>query len=351
MAARSGVPGRALVGLAGACLLGACAGLGAANGNGPLSVTDSAPGAADPFVTQPGAPYLAAIHAVVADSATVWIETDLVKRWLQGRAAFEATLGVVAAEARLPGVAGVKIADELGYGDGLNTPQAAQSFLDAAAAGLRVRLPHTQILVDMVVPELGCLPGRTDLGMWPRQCAAMQERATPAASLAAVDGYLGSGDIDVLDLSAGLRPDAEYAAIGVSRDDAMRQAWAEVARRGWGQEVRLQARKALAHPGAYAGDAAAAERDLHTFVDIPLASGAKAVDIWTWRQTYDGQVVRLMDPGLVDNGLWDGLRARSEKGVQLWTHMTPSSLEVGLSRDVAAMTQVMSAVFVAAGTG
>ena len=327
----------------------ACAPPGTAAGGAARPGVDAT--VSDPPPTHPGAPYLAAIHAVVADSARVWVETDLVKRWLQGPTAFQATLHVVADLARQPGVDGVKIADELGYGDGLTSPAEVQAFLDAAATGLRALVPDTKVLVDMVVPELGCLPGRTDLGAWPQLCAAQQERAYPSDTLPAVDAYLASGDIDVLDLSAGLRPDAEYAAVGVSPDEAMRQAWLEVARRGWAGEVRLQARKALAHPGAYTGDAVTAQRDLHTFVDIPLAMGAKAVDIWTWRQTYDGQIVRLMDPGLGNNALWAGLVARRQEGAQLWTHMTPSSLEIGLARDVAAMTQVMSAVFVAAGTG
>jgi hypothetical protein len=306
---------------------------------------------ADPVAVRPGAAYVAAIKAVVADGARVYVETDLVKRWLQGPSAFRSTVAVVAAMASMPGVDGVKIADELGYRDGLTSPAAVQAFLDAAATALHARLPHTKILVDMVVPDLGCLPGSTDLGAWPQACAQAQEQLTPAATMTAVDGYLASGDIDVLDLSAGLRPDSEYQSIGVSRDDAMRQAWVEVARRGWGSEVRLQARKALAFPGDYLGDAATAEADVHTFVDIPLSEGARAVDIWTWRQVYQGQVVRLMNPGLADNALWAALLSRRQQGADLWTHMTPSSLEIGLSADVGAMTQVMSTVFVAAGTG
>jgi hypothetical protein len=350
------VPG--VCGLTGAALLCACS-AGTVAGAGPATTGSSsrtgpaatASATTDPVPAQPGATYVAAIEAVVAQGARVWVEADLVKRWLQGRAAFESALNVVVALAGLPGVDGVKIADELGYHDGLKDPAAAQAFLDAASRGIRERRPNTKILIDVVIPELGCLPGSSGLGVWPGLCAARQRQADPTATLSAVDGYLRSGDIDVIDISAGLRPDTEYQNVGVSRDDAMRLAWAEIERRGWAKLVRLQARKALAHPGAYAGDAASAERDLHTFVDIPLSMGAQAVDVWTWRQTYQGQIVRLMNPGLVDNPLWDGLRLRRQGGEKLWTHMTPSSLEIGLSRDVTEMTQVMSAVFVAAGTG
>jgi hypothetical protein len=357
MGARRRHVARGVCGLTAAVLLGACSASSTA-GAGPMpgSASDSSPAAtasatAAPVPARPGAKYVAAINAVVADGARVWVEADLVKRWLQGPAAFQSALALVVALAGLRGVDGVKIADELGYHDGLKDAASAQAFLDAAARGIRQRRPNTKILIDMFVPELGCLPGSHSYGTWPAWCAARQRQAYPAISLSAVDGYLRSGDVDVIDISAGLRPDTEYQALGVSRDEAMRLAWTEVNRRGWAGLARLQARKALAHPGAYPGDAVTAEADLRTFVDIPLSMGAQAVDIWTWRQTYQGQIYRLMDPGLVDNALWDGLRARKQGGEQLWTHMTPSSLEIGLSRDVGEMTQVMSTVFVAAGTG
>jgi hypothetical protein len=356
MTARTRLAAWGVCGLAAASLLCACSGGTTARAGSTTSGTSSRPASsassiATPLPTRPGAKYVAAINAVVADGARVWVEADLVKRWLQGPAAFQAALTVVVALAGLRGVDGVKIADELGYHDGLKDAAAAQAFLDAASRGIRERRPNTKILIDMYLPELGCLPGSRSFGSWPASCAARQRQAYPAIALSAVDGYLRSGDIDVIDISAGLRPDAEYQALGVSREEAMKLAWTEVNQRGWARLARLQARKALAHPGAYPGDAATAEADLHTFVDIPLSMGAQAVDIWTWRQTYQGQIYRLMDPGLVDNALWDGLRARSQGGDQLWTHMTPSSLESGLSRDLAEMTQVMSTVFVAAGTG
>jgi hypothetical protein len=114
--------------------------------------------------------------------------------------------------------------------------------------------------------------------------------------------------------------------------------------------VVLQARKALAHPGAYPDSAAAAAHDLNVFVDIPRQLGAVGVDVWTWRQTYRGQVVRLMDPKLQPNPLWNGLQARGQDAV-LFTHFTPSSVERGLHEDMEVLAQVFSGVFVAAGLG
>ena len=88
----------------------------------------------------------------------------------------------------------------------------------------------------------------------PCGCAGRTPRtANPGASLEAVDGYAASG-VDVIDLSAGLQDDSWYVAQGSSRDEAMRQSWREAVRR-WGTRVTLQARKALAHPGSYSGDA------------------------------------------------------------------------------------------------
>jgi hypothetical protein len=115
--------------------------------------------------------------------------------------------------------------------------------------------------------------------------------------------------------------------------------------------VTLQARKALAHPGRYTGSAQTAERDVHTFVDIPLAHGAKAVDIWTWSQPYQHETYQLTDPGLADNALIAALQSRRAKGAHLWTHMSPSSLQRGVEQDVTAATAIFDAVLVASGTG
>lgn len=316
-------------------------------GTAPAPALAQAIGAIAPATT----PYARAVDAVTASGGRVWIETDLLRRWLAGPASFEAAVDQVAALARRRGVDGIKIADELGYEDGTTGAAQVRAFLHDAAAALRAAVPGRRLLVDLLVPELGCLPWRGPTLPAAARCAADQDRRYPAITSSAVDGYLRSGDIDVLDLSVGLRDDATYAAWGVPRDVAVREAWQHAQDRGWDREVRLQARKALAHPGAYNGGAAVARRDVTTFVDTPISAGATAVDVWTWRQTYQGAVVRLLDPGLADNDLWRALLARHRRGAALWTHLSPSSLEVDLAKDVAVLRTVFDVVFVAAGTG
>lgn len=338
----------------GSSLSGSRVGSGASS-VAPPSAGPSAPGLSggghgDP-AGSPGEKYVRAVDAVVRHGARVWIETDLVRRWQQGPGSFREAVAVVAALARRPGVDGIKIADELGYRDGLANPSEVSAFLRDSAAALRAAAPGRLILVDLIVPELGCLPWREQTDSRADECAQRARDRDPAATLEAVDGYVASGHLDVVNLSAGLREDSEYRARDVDRDTAMREAWAEVQRRGWGTKVTLQARKALAHPGTYRGGRLAAERDLRTFLDTPLESGARAADVWTWRQGYRGDVVRLLDPGLEDNDLWAGLKARHDAGGELWTHLSPSSLEVGLDQDIARLVEVFNTVLVAAGTG
>ena len=83
-------------------------------------------------------------------------------RWQEGPVSFDDAIGRVAALARRPGVAGVKITDELGYHDGMDDPREVRQFLADTANDLRTLAPGTKILVDMVVPDLGCLPWRAD---------------------------------------------------------------------------------------------------------------------------------------------------------------------------------------------
>lgn len=294
--------------------------------------------------------YLAAMDRAHRDGLTVWIEADLVKRWRAGPEAFRQGIDVIAREATVPGVAGVKIADELGYHDGLDSTRQVTAFLDASAAALRGAAPRARILIDMVVPVLGCLPGRPDIAT-AVACAAAADRSYPQLSLSAVDGYLARHDVDVLDLSTGLLDATTYAAWGSSLDDAQVAAWTEVTRRGWDRLVTLQARKALAHPGSDGDSVASVNAALTTFVDIPQRYGAVAVDVWTWRQRYRGEVYRLADPGLRGNALWAGLVDRHHDGVRLFTHFSPYSVEVGVDADLQMLATAFTDVFVAAGTG
>jgi hypothetical protein len=335
--------------------------LAACSGGGPTRSEEAAtsqPPHVSPTLPVPalgtlpsGDPYVEAMDMFARRGVQVWVETDLVGRWLEGPRSFDEAIGRVAALARRPGVAGVKIADELGYYDDMPSVLEVRKFLATTAADLRALAPGTKILVDMVVPDMGCLPWMSGAFPQARQCATRAAAKTPAASMVAVDTYLASGDIDVLDLSTSLLDPAEYHSWGLTRDQAQKEAWAEAKRRGWDKVVSLQARKALAFPGSYPGDGATAMADVHTYIDLPVQAGAKAVDVWTWRQTYQDQVVRLMDPGGAPNPLWNRLSTAHDRGIFLLTHYTPSSVEVSAQVDVDHIAEVFRGVFVAAGTG
>lgn len=324
-------------------------GLGTTPGpaDGPLPSALPLPPVVDGTAAPPIDDYERAIDAARQRGIRVWIETDLVKRWLAGKESFQSATARVAVLAKRPGVAGIKIADELGYQDGLGSADQVQRFLTDTAAALRASAPGRPLLVDLLVPELGCLPG--DNRAAARSCAAGQRSRYPQLTVAAVDGYFASRTIDVVDLSTNLQTDNAYNSWGVNRDIAQQDAWDEVRRRGWGNVVRLQARKAMAHPGEYRADDAKAM--LTTYVDIPRRNGAAAVDIWAWRQNYQNDIYRLADPGLKTNALWDALRDRHAAGAVLFTHFSPHSVEVGLEADLDMIATVFTDVFVAAGTG
>jgi hypothetical protein len=296
-------------------------------------------------------PYLSAVRAAVRDHLTVWIETDLATRWLVGPASFRAGIRRVAFLANRPGVAGVKIADELGYQDGLTRPAQIRRFLLAASRALHAAAPHARILVDVVLPELGCLPGRQPAGSLAAACAAQAAHAYPQLTLPQVTGYLRLHAVGVLDVSTGLLDPGTYASWGTSLDAAQAAAWQEMKRLGWPGLVRLQARKALAHPGAFPGGPAQAQADMRAYVEIPLSDGAQAVDIWAWHQTYEGALYQLMNPGLRPNALWAALERQRRAHHVLLTHMSPTSLEGGLRTNLAKIATVFTGVFLPAGTG
>jgi hypothetical protein len=304
-----------------------------------------------PAPLSPVASYRAAVDVALADHLRVWIEADLVKRWEEGPKWFRAAVSRVAVLANRPGVIGIKVADELGYNDGMNSVSKIRQFLSDTAKALHAATPGKLILVDMVVPQLGCLPGHQPAGSPAAACAAQAEADYPQLSLPWVDGYLRMHAIDVLDLSTYLQSDGTYAGWGTTTDAAQTVAWREVNRRGWPSLVRLQARKALAHPASYQGTAREAAAAVHTFIDIPLANGARAVDIWTWRQAYEGAMYQLMDPGLRPNVLWDQLAQRRRAGDLLFTHMSPHSVESGLRSDLGKIATVFTSIFLPAGTG
>jgi len=320
------------------------------SGGPPAGRTKGHDGAFAP-VSASSDPYAASIDMFHRLGLQVWVDSDLVSRWQDGQQSFHAALVRDAALAQRPGVVGIKVADELGYNDGLDTPQQVQQFLDATAKGLHQLVPDTKILVDMVVPDLGCLPWLASRLPQAGQCAAQERSDYPAATMKAVSGYLASGTIDELDLSTGLRDPDEYASWGIGVDEAQRAAWAEAHRLGWQNEVTLQSRHAMAHPGSYPSDGATAWTDVHTYVQIPIQEGAHAVQVWTWQQGYDGQTVRLVDPGLHTNALWQALIAARRSGAFMTTTFTPSSVEKSPEADARMIAQVFKGVYVAAGTG
>ncbi len=295
--------------------------------------------------------FAATVELAHSDGLGVWIEADLVKRWLQGASSFQAALYQIGALARLPGVKGIKIADEMAYHDGLTSVAQVRAFLSAAKSGLGKYAPGKPLLVDMVLPEMGCLPNHEPPLRWSTICQVRARGQYPALTLDAVDGYLHMGAIGVLDLSTDLLPDATYLGWGVDRNIAQNDAWAVAVGRGWDRLTQLQGRKALAHPGTYTESMAQTEADLKTFVDLPMQHGAQAIDIWTWRQRYKGDIYRLADPGAKPNALWQALQARRAAGAHLVTHISPHSVETDLQADLKMISTVFTDVFVAAGTG
>ena len=100
----------------------------------------------------------------------------------------------------IPGTVGFKVADELGYHDGLTTRAQVLAFLGATRAALTRVAPQAQVLVDAVVPELGCLPGHDAGGA---ECAREVRATSPGATVDTVSSYLSAGLVDRLDLRAG----------------------------------------------------------------------------------------------------------------------------------------------------
>lgn len=296
-------------------------------------------------------PYVGLANMLHARHVRIWWEADLVARWLEGPAAFDAAVARLGRLAQVPGTVGFKIADEIGYGDGLRSPDDVERFLTDAHQALARVAPGKRLLVDAIVPDLGCLPWR---GAAQQSCADAARRDYPAATADAMTRYLHSGTLDNLDLSTGLLDASFYASRGLTVHQAQQEAWAHVVSWGWAQLTTLQARKALAAAGGYQGSAADAADDTAVYVDVPVASGAKAVDIWTWRQAYDGQTVSLLDAGLGTNPLWTSLLRRHASGVHLFTHMTPSQLPTApraYAHECDLAAAAFTDVFVAAGTG
>lgn len=318
----------------------------------PPKVTQLAPGPwPSRSVTPSGAktPYQRAVDAAAARGLEVWLDVDLAQRWLQGPRSFMGTIRRLAPLARRPGVVGFKIADELGYQDGFQTAGQVRAFLADAAAGLRRIAPRKLILADILVPELGCAEGVLASIVSSSMCAQQARARYPALSLSNVNTYVRSGDLDAIDLSTDLLPATTYESWGITQAQAQRAAWREVAILRWSSYVTVRERHALAHAGSYTGSATDAQRDAHIFASIPLSEGAAGLDVWAWQQVEDGVVMRLMDPGLRSNALWRMLTGLHDRGIEMYTSFTPSSIDQGIRPDMAKLARVFTGVMVAAG--
>jgi hypothetical protein len=335
----------ALVLLATAC--------GASGGEPPTSSDGPSPSnAGSTAPAAPVAPYAGAVRQANALGLKVWIDADLGARWLAGPESFQVGVRRLGTLAALPGVVGIVIADELGYEDGFtNDVGAIMRFLHDAASALHEAAPGKLILIDLVVPQLGCAPNLPAVADHTASCMADAASRYPDLTLENVDTMLASGTVDVVDLSTYLGSEDTYRGWGITIDQAQTAAWEEVRRRGWEGEVALRARKALAFPGAYPGDANQAARDLHTYVDIPVSLGAAGADIWTWLQPYQGQIYHLLDPGPHPNPLWQGLARLHRDGTALSTHFSPSYVQRSVGDDLTTISSAFTDVFVAAGVG
>ena len=292
-----------------------------------------------------------AVAAARAHGLRVWLESDLVERWKAGPASFDSAIAAIAGLAARPGVVGVKIADELGDRDGMSGAQIIRFLRDSRAA-LHANAPGKLVLIDVIGYELSCAPGIAQAATQSRSCEARERAAHPGVTLATIQQIVDSGYVDVIDLSTDMQDPAVYRSWGITRADAQRAAFAEIHRRGWDHKVRIQTRKALAFPTTRIPDASTAAEMLPDFVDVPMSAGARAVDVWTFNQFYDGRFVHLMAPGQSGDVLWSGLLARHRHGDALFTHYSPTfPLGASVDADMGAIAQAFTDVFIAAGTG
>ena len=303
---------------------------------------------------QPRPQYAALVDAVVAKGGRVWIETDLLKAWLEGPERYDSVLSTVLSLADRAGVDGIKIADELGYRDGAS-PEEVRDFLARDHLGhSRAACPGTRCSSTSSCRELGCLRvgARRHRRTSSRDaCAEAARSKNPASTLAAVDGYIAAGWPGRHRPESGAAQPEQVRSLGHLRDagdgHGLVRGRPSMGRQGAGCRLgrRWRRRTAMREPRPTRppmSTRSSTSRSQH---------GAKSVDIWTWRQPYKGGSYMLTNPGLVPNALVEELRKRRARGADLWTHMTPSSLHVGLAPDVEAATALFSTIFVASGTG
>ncbi|MFD8559687.1 hypothetical protein ACFV1N_20600 [Streptosporangium canum] len=269
----------------------------------------------------------------------IWLDADLTTIWQNGPDQLKATVDRLAQQAAKPGVAGVKIAYDLGLRNFTSTKQ-IQRFVTETSGALRAALPAgRQIAIDVPAPpELGCGTSQP--------CQQALRTKYPLLTLAHVESYVLTGAVDVVNVSSGLFS-SDYKQWKIPLERALTQQWLRLRARGWDTRVHLGAREiGLAHRDATSKvSKAAAEAAVTARVDQPLRTGGvRSVVLWTHRQTWDGATWRLTDTGLNPNNVWNALIRRKALGRIAITY-NPHEPEKTIDEDLQVLSQVATEVY------
>ncbi|MFI7049095.1 hypothetical protein [Streptosporangium sandarakinum] len=282
----------------------------------------------------------------------IWLEADLTTTWLEATRRgnseqFKAAVDQLAQQAAKPGVAGIKIAYDLGIRN-FSSAEEIQRFVAETSAALRAALRtavpegRRQLAIDVVVPELGCGANTA--------CQKGLQAKYPLLTLERVEKYVLTGGVDVVNISSGLFA-TDYQTYKIPLERALTNQWVRLRMRGWDTRVLLGAREiGLAHRGdtptkgtketTKAAEAAVAAR-----VDQPVnTGGVRSVVLWTHRQTWDGATWRLTDAGLAPNPVWNSLTRRKNLG-RIAIAFNPHDPEKSITEDLEVIGQVATEVY------
>ena len=214
-------------------------------------------------------------------------------------------------------------------------------------AGAAAAAPHKLILVDMIVPELGCMPGHQPpwATSWPAPATAQaptrSSRCRRSAAICSCTRRRARSQYRhaVGHHVRGLGDPADTAQVRPGGRSAVRAGRAgsgcTLARRS---PIRATTRAARPRPPDCA---------CSLTCRWPTARGRERVDL---APGVRGAIYRLLIPGMRPNALWAAGGAAA-RGSVLFTHLTPRSVEVRLDGDLATIAPVFTDVFVPAGTG
>ncbi|MGV9387244.1 hypothetical protein ACWDRB_66520 [Nonomuraea sp. NPDC003707] len=309
--------------------------------------TTSPTNSSEPATTSPGgSPVTDAIAAAKTARLRVWVESNLADDYQEGDTQFQAALRSLITAAKQPGVVGVKFADNLGY-SGFTSDQEVTTFLARATSALRTALPGKRLAISVVVPELGCGSSQP--------CIEAMRAKAPLASKQRVDHYLKVAGVDRVEIASGLfgRALAQYQvtdpktrkATSITPAMATQAQWMSIKVLGWDTLAQIGSREyGLAHEGDTSGwDKATATAQIDARVGSAIGLGVPTVTLWGHHAADRGQTYRLLDAGLAANQTWTvltGLRAR------LAAVFDPSSVDVGVSEDIAALGKGTSEIFI-----